>query len=68
MLAETEYPEIRDINAAAEAEMNMSGQVVDAEAGLYRISVDQAIDLMVEMQYKNPGGEFTGELQLTPPQ
>ena len=64
MSMEANYPEIRDIRAAATAELNKSG-VVDAEAGVYRIPVGQAIDLMVEMQYKNPEGNFTDEMALT---
>ena len=64
MLSNANYPEIRDIRAAATAEMNEAG-VVDANAGIYRIPVDQAMDLMVEMQYKNPEGNFTDELVLT---
>ena len=64
MLNNANYPEIRDIRAQATAEMNQTG-VVDAEAGIYRISVEQAMDLMVEMQYKNPEGNYTDELVLT---
>lgn len=64
MLMDAAYPEIRDIRAAATAEMNKSA-VVDAEEGIYRIPVDQAMDLMVDMQYKNPEGNFTSEVTLT---
>ena len=65
MLANTIYPEIRDVRAEAIEELKKSG-VVDADAGIYRISIDEAMDLMVNNQYQNPEGNFTGELKLTP--
>ena len=65
MLNEAAYPEIRDIRAADMAELNRTG-VVDDEDGIYRITIDQAMELMVNMQYKNPDGDFTDELSITP--
>ena len=66
MVAEAEYPEVREVRAEAISEMKKTG-VVDEENGIYRISVDEAIDLMVKMQYENPEGAFTEEFTLTAP-
>ena len=63
LVAQTTYPEIRDIRAAATGELNQSG-VVDAENEIYRIPIDRAMSLMVEQQYTAEAGDFTGEVIL----
>ena len=63
LVAQTEYPEIRDIQAAATAAMNESG-VVDADAGIYRVPVERAMEVMAEQQYTNPQGNFSEEVSI----
>ncbi len=65
LVTETSYPEIRDVRAAATAELNESG-MVDAEAGIYRIPVERAMDLMVEQNYLEPGENLYQGLKITP--
>ncbi|MEM8488617.1 MAG: hypothetical protein AAF564_23920 [Bacteroidota bacterium] len=60
----SEYPELRDVEAAAAAALTQYG-VVDAEAGVFQIPIDQAIDLMVNEAYANQeAGNYTNELVL----
>lgn len=60
----SEYPELREVEAAAAAALTQY-DVVDADAGVFQIPIDQAIDLMVnEAHADQQGGNYTGELVL----
>ncbi len=64
--AANEYPELREVEAAAAAALTQY-DVVDAEAGVFQIPIDQAIDLMVNEAYENQAaGDYTDELVLQP--
>ncbi len=59
-----EYPELREVEAAAAAALTQY-DVVDADAGVFQIPIDQAIDLMVNEAYANQqGGSYSSELVL----
>ena len=65
-VAEVDYPELREANAAAAARL-MGYDVVDAESGTFRIPIERAIDLMVNEHHANrTGGPVSNELKLVP--
>lgn len=64
--AEADYPEIREIRAAAAARLEQY-DVVDAEAATFQIPIDQAINLIVNEEYQNQAVKnYTDELVLLP--
>lgn len=64
--AEADYPEIREIRAAAAARLDQY-DVVDAEAETFQIPIDQAINLIVNEEYQSQAGKsYTDELVLLP--
>ena len=65
-IAATEYPELREVRAAA-ASLLTKYEVVDAESQTYRIPIEQAINLMANEQHQNGGdGAYTDEVVLLP--
>ncbi len=66
VLSETAYPDIREARAAAAGRLNQYA-VVDTAAGIYRIPIDRAIDLLVNEQYQNQQAEdYSNEVMLLP--
>jgi len=64
--AEAEYPEIREVRAAAAARLDQY-DIVDAEAATFQIPINQAINLIVNEEYQNQAGKnYTDELVLLP--
>ncbi len=64
--AEADYPEIREIQAAAAARLDQY-DVVDAEAATFQIPIDQAINLIVNEEYQNQADKnYTDEIVLLP--
>ena len=64
--AEIDYPELREVRAAAASKLDQYG-VVDADAATYQIPIDQAINLIVNEQYQNQEVKnYTEEIVLLP--
>ncbi len=60
-----DYPDLREVEARAAAKLTRYEVVNDAEK-IYRIPIDQAMELMVNRAYAQPGGDFSPELRLRP--
>lgn len=54
----TGYPQLRETNAAAQALLHQEA-VVDAEAGIYRVSIDRAMADVVRMSPQGTTTEVT---------
>lgn len=59
------YPELREVRASDLGKLNQYG-VVDDEAGVYSIPIEQAINRLVEEQRAAPAREYSREVQLLP--
>ena len=56
----SEYPDLRETNAQAAQKLSQY-EVIDAEQGVYRIPIDQAMDIMANQAYQE--GERTYSLE-----
>ena len=66
ILADIEYPDLRETRAASAALLNKY-ETVNAEEGSFRIPIDRAIDLMVNENFQSQAdGNFSDELKLLP--
>ncbi|HMB94007.1 MAG TPA: hypothetical protein VKP65_24365 [Rhodothermales bacterium] len=62
--AGVDYPELRQVEATADEQLEQYKILNDAE-GVYRIPIDRAMELMVNETYREPG-TYSPELQLLP--
>ena len=68
IISQTEYPELREVKAAAANKLTQY-DVVNADAGKFQIPIDQAIVLMANEEYQNQAQKsYSEELVLLPPQ
>ena len=63
--AGVDYPELREVEAQA-ARLLGQYEVIDADAGVYRIPIDEAIEQIANQTFAAPGGPYSPELQLLP--
>ncbi len=67
VIAETDYPELREVEAAAANQLMQYG-IVDQDAQVFQIPIDRAIDLMVNEEFEQRGEQaYSDELVLIPP-
>ena len=68
LISQTEYPELREVRAAAANRLTQYN-VVNADAETYQIPIDQAINLMANEEYQNRDeNSYSSELVLLPSQ
>ena len=62
---ESGYPELREYEAASANKLSQYA-VVDANAGIYRIPIDRAMELVVRERMQRDDVRYTSEVQLLP--
>ena len=68
IMAQADYPELREARAAAASQLTQY-DVVSAAEGIYQIPIDQAMNLMANEAYQNQDGSaISDEVVLIPPQ